>query len=188
MATPLVAGCAAVLRETLVKNGWADPPAALIKALLINGAVELTGQYNPTEAGRSPNSSSGWGRVDLAASVVIPGKPSDEAGMGTGGPLRQGEEDSFKVHVPGSTFKMTLVWSDPPGAALQNDLDLIVRAANGDEYHGNIGLSKEIYDRENNVEQVYWEHVPSGDLEIIIRAARITQFPQPYAWVWRLWS
>jgi hypothetical protein len=188
MATPLVAGCAAVLRETLVKNGWADPPAALIKALLINGAVELTGQYNPTEAGRSPNSSSGWGRVDLAASVVIPGKPSDEAGMGTGGPLRQGEEDSFKVHVPGSTFKMTLVWSDPPGAALQNDLDLIVRAANGDEYHGNIGPSKEIYDRENNVEQVYWEHVPSGDLEIIIRAARITQFPQPYAWVWRLWS
>ena len=188
MATPLVAGCAAVLRETLVKNGWANPPAALIKALLINGAVELTGQYTPTEAGRSPNSSSGWGRVDLAASVVIPGKPSDDAGIGTGGPLREGEEDTFKVHVPGSTFKMTLVWTDPPGATLQNDLDLIVRAANGDEYHGNIGPSLEIYDRENNVEQVYWEHVPPGDLQIIIRAARITQFPQPYAWVWRLWS
>ena len=34
MATPLTAGCAAVLRETLVKNGWTSPPAAVIKALL----------------------------------------------------------------------------------------------------------------------------------------------------------
>src|SRR5262249_11899534 len=32
MATPLVAGCAAVLRETLVRNGMAAPSAALVKA------------------------------------------------------------------------------------------------------------------------------------------------------------
>lgn len=41
MATPLVAGCVAVVRETLVKNGMRDPSAALIKALLINGAINL---------------------------------------------------------------------------------------------------------------------------------------------------
>jgi hypothetical protein len=187
MATPLVAGCAAVLRETLVDNGWAAPPAALIKALLINGAVDLAGQYNPSEAGRSPNSSSGWGLVDLAGSVIIPG-PSGDAGMGTGEALKEGQEDRFTVHVPGSTFKMTLVWTDPPGAALQNDLDLIVRASNGQERHGNMGTASELFDRVNNVEQINWEHVPSGDLEIIIRAFRITQFAQPYAWVWRLWS
>jgi serine protease AprX len=187
MSTPLVAGCAAVLRETLVKNGWVSPPSALIKALLVNGAVELRGQYMPTEAGPSPNNESGWGLVDLAGSVIIPG-PSGDAGIGTGGPLREGEEDHFKVHVPGSTFKMTLVWTDPPGASLQNDLDLIVRASNGEERHGNMGTQKELYDRVNNVEQIYWEHVPSGDLDITIRAYRITQFPQPYAWVWRLWS
>jgi subtilisin family serine protease len=35
MATPLVAGCCAVLRETLVKNGTPKPSAALIKALLV---------------------------------------------------------------------------------------------------------------------------------------------------------
>ena len=64
----------------------------------------------------------------------------------------------------------------PQGATLQNDLDLIVRASNGEERHGNMGTSKEGFDRFNNVEQVLWEHVPSGDLEVIIRAFRITQF------------
>jgi len=174
MATPLVAGCAAVLRETLVKNGIPTPPASLIKALVINGAVELTGQYSPTEAGPSPNNNSGFGRVNLLGSVILPG-PNPDAGFGDGGPLSQGEEDTFTVEIPrespgndsvanevptgvgttglGATFKITLVWTDPPGALLQNDLDLIVRAADGSERHGNMGTSSG-FDRVNNVEQI----------------------------------
>jgi serine protease AprX len=200
MATPLTAGCVAVLRETLQKNGTLKPSAALIKALLINGAVELVGQYTPSEAGPSFNSSSGWGLVDLAGSVIIPG-PNADAGFGDAGPLKQGESNTVVVHVPkgskgqgtkgvGSTgispsFKVTLVWSDPPGAALQNDLDLIVRAANGQERHGNKGTAK-TFDRVNNVEQVVWNSIPAGDVKIIVRAFRITMFPQPYAYAWRL--
>ena len=46
-------------QQLLVNNGTTEPTAALIKVLLINGAVELVGQYNPSEAGRSPNSHSG---------------------------------------------------------------------------------------------------------------------------------
>jgi len=200
MATPLVAGCVAVLRETLVKNGTADPTAALVKALLINGAVELPGQYSPTEAGPSPNNNSGYGRVDLAGSVILPGDDRD-AGFGEGGPLKEGGEDTIEVEVPerppghgqgdvaptaaGVTFKITLVWSDPPGAALQNDLDLIVRAANGEERHGNMGTAKG-FDRQNNVEQVVWTNMPPGKAEIVIRAFRITNFPQPYAYAWRI--
>ena len=80
MATPLVAGCAAVLRETLVKNGLAAPSAALIKALLINGADVLPGQYNPSEAGESPNGNSGWGRVEpVAGPWSFPGSPAMRA-------------------------------------------------------------------------------------------------------------
>lgn len=210
MATPLVAGCAAVLRETLVKNGLAAPSAALIKALLINGADVLPGQYTPSEAGESPNGNSGWGRVNLARSVVLPGQPGN-AGLGEGGPLHQGEEDSFTIDIPaenakaavkakrrrnstedpalttaaGVTLKITLVWSDPPGPQLQNDLDLIVTAADGSERHGNSG-STAGFDRRNNVEQVLWTGMPPGQARITIRAFRITQFPQPYAYVWRL--
>src|SRR5205823_2946599 len=132
MATPLVAGCTAVLRETLVKNGTAKPTADLIKVLLINGAVELVGQYNPSEAGLSPNRSSGWGRVNLAGSVIIPG-PNPNGGFGQGGPLKQGDQDTIDINVPkdppqsqsgeaatnveptsiGRTLKITIVWSDP---------------------------------------------------------------------------
>jgi serine protease AprX len=205
MATPLTAGCVAVLRETLVKNGMPTPSAALVKALLINGADELVGQYMPSEAGPSFNYNSGWGLVDLAGSVIIPG-PNPNAGFGEGGPLKQGESDTVVVHIPegpkrgqaaggkasgvgpaglSPSLKVTLVWSDPPGAGLQNDLDLIVRAANGQERHGNKGTSK-AFDRVNNVEQVLWNNMPPGDAQIIVRAFRITMFPQPYAYAWRL--
>ncbi|HEX8520495.1 MAG TPA: S8 family serine peptidase, partial [Pseudonocardia sp.] len=154
MATPLVAGCAAVLREALLAGG-VEPTAALVKALLVNGAGELPGQYTPSEAGRSPNTSSGFGLVDLAASVAaVAGRGG--AGFREGGALDQGEEDAFTVDVPAgaSTVKVTLVWTDPPGAALQNDLDLIVRTG-GAERHGNAGETAR-FDRANNVEQVVW--------------------------------
>jgi len=69
MATPFVAGCAAVVREWLRKKGIARPSAALVKALLINGADPLRGQYAPSETGSVPNSHQGFGRVNLAASI-----------------------------------------------------------------------------------------------------------------------
>lgn len=42
------------------------------------------------------------------------------------------------------------------------------------------------FDRVNNVEQVHWVEVPAGEVEVIVRAFRITQFAQPYAVAWRL--
>src|SRR5262249_3306687 len=164
------AGGCAVLRETLVKNGVAQPSAALIKALLINGAVPLSGQYTPTEVGPPPNNVAGWGRVDLAGSVIIPGA-NGNADLKEGRPLRQGQSETITISVSAGagslsvakrrktakkrkkaragvgtasaarTLKITLVWSDAPGANLQNDLDLIVKASNGEERHGNMGTA-----------------------------------------------
>jgi serine protease AprX len=199
MATPLVAGCAAVLRETLVKNGLASPSAALIKALLINGAVDIPGQYSPTETATVPNNNEGFGRVDLAGSVILPGGDPN-SGFSEGGPLDEGDDDRSTIVIPavppghlgrvapsaiGATLKITLVWSDPPGAALQNDLDLIVRAADGSERHGNMGTGQG-FDRVNNVEQVWWNNMPAGQADIVVRAHRIPRFPQPYACAWRI--
>jgi serine protease AprX len=192
MSTPLVAGCAAVLRETLVSNGIAKPSAARIKAMLINGADELSGQYIPSEAGPSPNNNSGFGRVNLANSVIILGQ-TPNAGCGEGGPLAQGKEDTITIHIPpttgtattGATLKITLVWTDPAGPVLQNDLDLIVKASDGTERHGNVGLSTD-FDRLNNVEQVVWANMPPGVAKVTIRAFKITRFAQPYAYAWRI--
>lgn len=200
MATPLVAGCVAVIRESLVNNGTAAPSAALIKAILINGAVLLAGQYHPSEAGASFNTSSGWGRVNVAGSIIVP-DASTNMGFSEGDPLKQGEESTFTIEIPGNeteaaggeagatalgqTFKITLVWTDPPGANLQNDLDLIVKAADGSERHGNMGASSD-FDRLNNVEQVLWVSMPPGTATITVRAFHITRFAQPWACAWRL--
>jgi serine protease AprX len=203
---------------SLVKNGIARPSAALIKALLINGAVPLSGQYTPPEVSPPPNNVEGWGRVDLAGSLIIPGADPN-SGLVEGGPLQQGEESTITIKVPSShnslslakgrkaskkgkkkgkrstsgagtmsispTFKITLVWSDPAGATLQNDLDLIVKASDGQERHGNMGTSSG-FDRVNNVEQIAWENIPPGDIKVTVKAFRITRFPQAFAFAWRI--
>ncbi|HZD55871.1 MAG TPA: S8 family serine peptidase, partial [Anaerolineales bacterium] len=76
MATPLTAGAAALVREWLAGfRSMANPSAALMKAVLINGTADMSpGQYtSPQEIpGIRPNSVSGWGRVDLAESLEPP--------------------------------------------------------------------------------------------------------------------
>jgi subtilisin family serine protease len=235
MATPLVAGCCAVVREALARDGRTQAPsAALIKALLINGAVELAGQYTPTEAGKSPNEASGWGRVDAANSIVVVSadtETSEDGSSSSTGVLAaadgsagfRGENptpdtgaldtfDEFSFAIPimegGKTLKVTLVWTDPKGEELQNDLDLIVVAPGGKvERHGN-QLAKEFpaktkkqrddaaknkrtdreYDRKNNVEQVVWEGIPEGDATVIVRGHNVTSVEgQTFALAWRIY-
>jgi serine protease AprX len=96
------------------------------------------------------------------------------------------ETRTVTVARAGQTVKATLVWTDPAGAALQNDLDLILRAADGTERHGNVPANSAGFDRVNNVEQVIWSDVSQGDVEIITRANRITQATQSYALVVRV--
>jgi serine protease AprX len=163
-------------------NGEYTQSAALVKATLINGAHNIIGQYVPSESGRIPNFAEGFGRVDLAATVTEAIVFKDEATE-----LDTGEEETTIVTVssPNSTLKVTLVWTDPPGEALQNDLDLIVRGVDGRERHGNMRGTSSKFDRFNNVEQVIWPNIPIGDVTILVRAYRAIQ-TQSYALVVRI--
>lgn len=188
MATPLVAGCVALVREYLAEqHAMATPSAALVKALLINGAHNVAGQYVPSEAGGTPNNAEGFGRVDMAATVgPLPQGVTltlhDEATA-----LDTGEEESFTVTVgKGADLKVTLVWTDPAGDTLQNDLDLNVKAANRKERHGNMAATSTAFDRVNNVEQVVWTNLPAGAVTVTVRAFRAAQFAQSYALVLRV--
>ena len=189
MATPLVAGCAAVLREFAIKQkGIKKPSAALVKALLINGAHNIAGQYTPSEAGVIPNVNQGFGRVDVAA-VAGPFGPNEQLMVqDEADALDTGEEHKVTLSVPvgATSLKATLVWTDPPGEGLQNDLDLIVSSAGGPEWHGNQPVNATTFDRTNNVEQVAWGHPNPGSVDIRVRAFRIAQFPQSYALVIRI--
>jgi serine protease AprX len=78
-----------------------------------------------------------------------------------------------------------LVWTDPAGEALQNDLDLIVTTPDGQELHGNAALGATGFDRSNNVEQVVLPNIAAGTARITVRAFRALT-PQPYALVVRV--
>ena len=183
MATPLVAGCAALVREYLsVDHQITAPSAALVKALLINGAQDIAGQYVPSETGGIPNNAEGFGRVDMAATLNGSFQLQDE-----GVELDTGDEETTTVTVnDGASLKVTLVWTDRPGSTLQNDLDLIVRTAEGQERHGNVAPNSTAFDRNNNVEQIIWEDLSAGHVDIIVRAYRIPFFAQSYALVIRI--
>ncbi|MCI0522006.1 MAG: S8 family serine peptidase [Chloroflexi bacterium] len=96
MATPLTAGASAVAREWLTTDrGFTNPSAALLKAVMINGAADMSpGQYGEG-ADREvpalrPNNVTGWGRVDLTGSLnpLAPRQVwlvDNKGGLSTGG-------------------------------------------------------------------------------------------------------
>ena len=185
MATPLVAGCAAIVRQFLTTTGGvANPSAALMKAMLINGATPIKGQYT-SEVGAIPDISEGFGRVNVPATVgpFAPGAVLDFRDENT--QLETGQQEQLTVAVAAThrQLKATLVWADPAGPILQNDLDLIVTGANGEERHGNVPAGSADFDRSNNVEQVTWTNPPAGDVVITVRAFHIAQNAQSYALV-----
>ena len=185
-ASPFAAGSAALVREWLQKKqGQATPSAALIKAVMINGAHDMApGQYGegPTqEMDARPNSVEGWGRIDLAAALDPKGPQAtlvldEKAGMSTQGDRR------YVFHVKsGSPLAVTLAWSDFPGSptaqkALVNDLDLVVTSPRGDVAAGN-GQA----DRLNNVEGVDLAAPVDGDYIVEVKGANVPSGPQPYA-------
>ncbi len=189
MATPLVAGCSALVREYLIKDhSLSKPSAALVKALLINGAQQISGQYSPPEVGNIPDMSQGFGRVNILATVGPFDAGTKVTFQDEATSLDTNQDESITVAIPAgaSQLKATLVWSDSAGEALQNDLDLIVKTDDGQERHGNVPDSSANFDRTNNVEQVLWSAPPTGNATITVRAFRVTSASgQPYALVVR---
>lgn len=191
MATPLVAGCVALLREFVIKQkGIANPTAALVKAMLINGATDMPGQYSPTEAGQIPNINEGFGRVNVGSLTHALTANQEIVLVDEKTALDTGDSETITIDVPPlptpMTLKATLVWTDPAGAGLQNDLDLIVRTSDGTERHGNQVPTSSAFDRVNNIEQVVWNSVPTGRFEIVVKSFRSAVLSQPYALVIRL--
>jgi subtilisin family serine protease len=193
MSNPLVAGAAAVVRDYYGQTAGHAPSAALVKATLINSAVDLLDENNDgvdDNAYPIPNHHEGWGRVDVAAAVDGSRVFQDEAaGLATGASATS----TYAVTAAGGPFKATLVWSDYPGTAnalpaLVNDLDLVVTAPDGTEYRGNVFSGGWSYpggtaDRTNNVENVYVADATSGTWTVQVRGFNVPSGPQPFALV-----
>ena len=193
MAAPLVAGGAAVVRDFYEKTHGHQASAALVKATLINSAVDLLDENNDgifDNAHPIPNFHEGWGRVDLASATDGSHQFDDETS-----PLATGTTATFTfaVAAPGLPFKVTLVWTDYPSTPtaatnLVNDLDLTVTAPDGTVHSGNAFLggwsvAGGAPDRVNNVENVYVFSAAPGTWTVTVSGFNVPNGPQPFALV-----
>jgi len=194
MASPLAAGAAALVRQYYQAiEGQPDPSAALIKATLINTAVDLQGYGSPyQEAGLPiPNPHEGWGAIDLEAATAPGLRQVVDHTRG----IDTGDTFTYAYNLrPGRPLKVTLAWNDYPGfpgagKALVNNLDLRVTAPDGvNTYLGNVfagGWSRlgGSPDYLNNVENVYVEVPAEGDWVVQVVGQNVPEGPQPFALV-----
>jgi PGF-pre-PGF domain-containing protein len=178
MATPIVAGTAALVRQYYMDiEGLPNPSAALIKATLINGAYDMTSGQD------RPNYSQGWGRVDLENSIY-PRYPQTISYFDNVKALNTTESWNVSYNIPHTPepLRITLAWTDYPGGGaytngLVNNLDLVVIGPEG-TYYGNGAL-----DSINNVEGVELASPAAGTYKIMVSGANVPEGPQNFSLV-----
>jgi subtilisin-like proprotein convertase family protein len=194
-ASPQTAGGAALLVEWWQGISSVVPSPALVKALLLNSARDLSGGNTPAAI---PNRQEGWGRWNLG-NILEPGTPT----IVTAPPLYRKTSGLAAIYldqgvVLGTTgdvyqlrlapadltkpLKATLVWTDAPGAvnscpSLVNNLDLELLQNGKDLLRGNAmtfgtTVAGGPADAINNVEQVI-QSAPSGVYTLTVRGTAI---------------
>lgn len=193
MAAPLVAGCAALVREYYRNTHSHEPSAALVKATIINGTRWLSGSDAIADHSVLPNHHQGFGCVYMPWTIPNPSEPdlkldfldtwkdSDRQFSVAGQRLRVQCSSSDKNRI-----RICLTWTDPPGRALQNNLNLFVQhLGSGEKWIGNkdLPIGLKIPDPDNPVEVVRLEKPKAGEYLIQITATNILKAPQDFALV-----
>ncbi|HAM72956.1 MAG TPA: hypothetical protein DCM86_15055, partial [Verrucomicrobiales bacterium] len=182
-AGPHASGAAAVFVQYYRELFGNKPSPALVKAALINSAVDMDDQFG---TGPIPNNDEGWGRIDLTGLIASPTRESrfiDQTVL-----LHTGQVYEYRVVVLSAEepLKFTLAYTDVPGfpgaiPALVNDLDLEVVGPDGTVYHGNQFQDGESIpnalgvDSLNNVEGVHLALPIPGEYVVRVVARNVPQ-------------
>ncbi len=184
MAAPQVAsGLAALTQRYRQLNGGQQPRADVLKAILLNGAMDLG---NP-----GPDFSYGFGAMDLYRSLEILNK-----GHFYSSSIFNNGIQSASITIPPNTaqVKIMLYWHDIPASTssakqLINDLDLVVTDPSSaqhlplvlDATPANVNNNaSEHPDHVNNAEQVVITNPASGSYSLNVRGFDVPQGPQQY--------
>jgi subtilisin family serine protease len=197
MAAPHVAGlCALLIEWWRLGHEGANPSTAMLKALLVNAAEDLVGGPDGKGGtlGPIPNNDQGWGRVCLRN--IVQDHPASSRGpkllFDQQHPLTENGAEFLTRIVTADTgrpLRITLAWTDAPGAAdanpaLTNDLDLeVVEVSTGTVFKGNVfangfSVAGGNFDGRNNVECIYVRN-PSSAYEVRVIAASLTADARP---------
>ena len=176
MAAPQVTGAVALITDWWrERNGGATPSPAMDKALLVNTATDMG-------TADVPNGNEGWGRVNLSTLFT----PSERVYIDQSVVLTSvGQSHGIDVVPadPSKPIRVTLAWTDAPGAAgasraLVNNLDLKVTTPGGTTYLGNAfqsGASAPggIADIRNNIENVWLTQAEQGVFHVEVSATNL---------------
>jgi hypothetical protein len=190
MSNPIAAGGVTVVRDYYNKAYGVNASAALVKATVINSAVDMQDENNDGANDNDfpiPNVHEGWGRINLDGATDGTIQYVDEGtGLSTNGTA------SFNVTSTGGPLKVTVVWSDYPSTDtasinLVNDLDLTVSGPSGmflgNVFSGGWSAAGGSADRRNNVENVYIQNAAAGTYTVTVKGYNIPNGPQKFALV-----
>jgi len=185
MATPLVAGSAALVRQHLRQGlGVPNPSAALLKACLIHSADYLSYRFRHASSEEFLDNEQGWGRVNLRR-IVSPPLPTRIVFIDETSPLATGREHRYRFQVQDGAvpFKVTLVYTDFPGEDLVNNLNLLVSGPDGQFFLGNDFSGSGRTDSVNNVEGVLVREPAAGEWTVRVVASEVLENPQDFSLV-----
>ncbi len=183
MASPQAAGGVALLTQRYKQLHTVNPRADLLKAVLLNGAMDLG---NP-----GPDFAYGFGAMDVGRSLKMLDSTWYHAGA-----LNTGDSMILGIVVPPNTaqLKVLLTWQDVPANTasakqLVNDLDLSVKTPGSvvhlplvpDENPANITNNAiEKKDHINNTEQVTINNPAPGSYQIFVGGYNVPIAGQKY--------
>lgn len=186
-AAALVSGISLLVQQAYRDQHGALPPAALVKAALLNSADD-TGRP-------AVDFDAGYGQADALGAVQTILENRFVQGR-----VGQGEEQILRITVPAGTqqLKATLTWADLAAAAnapraLLNDLDLtLVRPTDGQRWlpwtlstyaHADsLRLpARRRPDHLNNAEQITLDVPGPGTYELHVRGYQVPQGPQAFS-------
>ena len=190
MATPIVAGTAALVRQYLVQQRSHQPSAALLKALLINGARPLTGDTAVADSEGVPNYHQGFGCISLLRSIPVGGDfvlafrddwQDPARAFRTQGTTRRRFKVTTTKQAP---LRITLAYTDYFANGVQNNLNLLLDIG-GKQRTGNEALAaiSTLPDAENNVEVIRVDDAPAATYFVSVVVSSLLEEGQHFALV-----
>jgi serine protease AprX len=197
MATPLVAGGAALVRQYLrQEKNIENPSAALIKATIIHSAQYIKYRFKNFKSYPYVDHEQGWGRVTLSNSLT-PKSPVKVIFKDYKEGLIDKEEYEYQIRVVDNSvpLKIIMTYTDYPWdstygreSKLVNNLNLIAYSSSGAYYIGNHfdeerEFNEKWLDTINNVEGIIVESPELGLWTIKVLASEVKKFKQDFALV-----
>ncbi|MFC2164038.1 S8 family serine peptidase [Acidobacteriota bacterium] len=194
MSTPVVTGSAALLRGTYKTLVGGEMGSTLLKCLLVHSARDL--------GKTGPDYSYGFGLVDVKyAADVIKAKGGAEAAelahsqsiLGSRmieGQINNGIQRRYQFTVPSGAkeLRATLVWHDPEGNHLINNLNLWLVSPTGKRVdpfaldpNRPAQPAKRKINTIDNIEHALTKNPILGKWKVFIRGAKVPEGPQKFA-------